>query len=145
MFVIVGGLIAAYVAKNLLATEEKAPVVQTRTVPMALADLKPGTVIGPAHIGSGRIKMSELAPEMLLNEQGLLGRVVKKPIKAANPIFSSQLYLPNEHPPLPVGKGMRAVSVSVANSTALVDGLIRPGQYADIHLTPSNFPHCALF
>ncbi len=138
MFVLVGGLITAYVAKNLLATEDKVPVVQTRTVPMALADLKPGTVIGPAHIGSGRIKMTDLAPEMLLNEQGLLGRVVKKPVKAANPIFSSQLYLPNEHPPLPVGKGMRAVSVSVGNSTALVDGLISPGQFADIHLTPST-------
>ncbi len=138
MFVVVGGLIAAYVAKNLLATEEKATVVQTRTVPMALAELKPGTVIGPAHIGSGRIKVTDLAPEMLLNEQGLLGRVVKAKINAANPIFSSQLYLPNEHPPLPVGKGMRAVSVSVGSSTALVDGLIRPGEYADIHLTPSN-------
>ena len=45
MLMVVGGLAAAYVAKNLLAADTTPPKVETRTVPMAVADLKPGTVV----------------------------------------------------------------------------------------------------
>ena len=45
MFGVVGLLIAAYVAKNLLAVEEKLPEATEDLIPMAIADLAPGTLV----------------------------------------------------------------------------------------------------
>jgi len=139
MLLVVGGLIAAYVAKNLLAADETPPEVETRTVPMALADLKPGTIITEAHLGVGRMPVPRLSehPGMLLENRAIVGRVVKKPIRAGTPITSDQLYQPGELPPLDVKPGMRAVSVSLDGPVALVDGRIAPGQYVDVHMTPT--------
>lgn len=138
MLVVVGGLIAAYVAKGLLATEQAAPEVEMRNVPMAIADLPPGTVVTEAHVGAGRITESEIQPGMLLNERAIIGRVVKETIPAATPITSTQLYQPGERPPLKVGPGMRAVSVSLSAVVDMVDGLVKPGEFVDIHMTPNN-------
>lgn len=137
MLITVFSLVAAYIAKNLRATEAPPPV-ERRSVPMALSSLEPGTVITEAHLGEGRVPETELQPEMLLDESGIVGRVVKQPIPAARPIRASQLYQPGERPPLEIEEGMRAVSVSVPDGVALVDGLIRPGQSVDVHLTPSR-------
>lgn len=138
MLLVVGGLVAAYVAKGLFASEQAPVKIETRAVPMAVADLKPGTVITEAHIGLGRMPVRELSnhPGMLLDNRGIIGRVVKAPVRAGTPILSQQLYLPGEHPALKVSAGMRAVSVSLSERVSLVDGRIRPGQYVDVHLTP---------
>jgi pilus assembly protein CpaB len=138
MLVAVGGLITAYIAKGLLATEDGPRSSGTRVVPMALANLKPGTMITEAHIGNGDMLISELQAETLLNERGVVGRIVKDPIAAAMPILSSQLYLPGEFPPLNVSAGMRAVAVSLSESESMVNGLLSPGQYVDVHWTPSS-------
>lgn len=139
MLLVVGGLVAAYVAKNLLAANGTPPKVETRTVPMAISDLKPGTVITEAHLGVARMRVAEFSqhPGMLLENRAIVGRVVKKDIQAGTPITSDQLYQPGEMPPLSVGKGMRAVSVPLKDAVALVDGRIAPGQFVDVHLTPN--------
>lgn len=139
MLFVVGGLVAAYVAKNLWASDEAPVAVETRAVPMAVADLKPGTIITEAHLGLGRMPADELSryPGMLLENRAIVGRVVKQPIQAGTPILTGQLYEPGERPPLQIGKGMRAVSVSLKDTVALVDGRIAPGQYVDVHLTPN--------
>lgn len=139
MLLVVGGLVGAYVAKGLFAADEAPVKVETRAVPMAVADLKPGTVITESHMGLGRMPVSEIAqhPGMLLDNRGIVGRVVKAPIQAGTPIISQQLYQPGEQPPLKVGEGMRAVSVSLGERVALVDGRIQPGQFVDVHMTPN--------
>ena len=138
MLVAVGGLITAYIAKGLLATEDGPRTAGTRTVPMALSSLKPGTMITEAHVGNGDVRIGELQAETLLNERGVIGRIVKEPIAAATPILSSQLYLPGEFPPLNVGAGMRAVAVSLSEGVSMVNGLITPGQYVDVLWTPTS-------
>jgi pilus assembly protein CpaB len=139
MLLIVGGLVAAYVAKNLAGADEKPSTIPTRTVPMAISDLKPGTVVTDAHLGVGRMAVAELGehPGMLLESRAIVGRVVKQEIQAGTPITSDQLYQPGELPPLSVTKGMRAVSVPLKDAVALVDGRITPGQFVDVHLTPA--------
>lgn len=134
MLVAVGGLVTAYVAKTLLATEAPPPVA-TRTVPMALTDLEPGTLITEAHVGPGYIH-GPLPPDVLINDKVIIGRVVKERVPAATPIRSGYLYPPGDRPALPVTEGMRAVSVAVEGSPAMVDGLIKPGQHVDVHLSP---------
>lgn len=138
MFLVVIALVGAYVVKGLLAVDEPPAQPTTRLVPMAIADLAPGTVITEAHIGQGPISNSALKPDMLLSNRVLVGRIVKEAISAAKPIRSGQLYQPGERPRLEVEPGSRAVSVRVGDSTALVDGLIQPDDYVDVHMTTGN-------
>ena len=136
MFVVVGLLVAAYFVKSLLATKEPPPRVETRNVPMAVADLEPGTVVTDAHLGLGPMRVAQQTSEMLVSDRVIIGRVVKERILKATPILASQLYPPGEFPSLKVGDGMRAVSINVVGSAAIVDGLIKPGEYVDVHFTP---------
>ena len=138
MFVVVGGLIAAYVAKGLFASTAKPPEIKTRNVPMALSDIAPGTVITEDHIGSGPVVESDLTRDVLLMSRVLVGRIAKEKIKAAQPIRSSQLYEIGSRPPLPLTQEMRAVTINIGSATALVDGLIKPGEFVDMHFTPSG-------
>ncbi|MBX3440528.1 MAG: Flp pilus assembly protein CpaB, partial [Planctomycetaceae bacterium] len=64
MLLVVGSLVTAFVAKRLLAQEAVAQV-QPINVPMALSDLKPGTVITEAHIGLAPIHPDQLDREVL--------------------------------------------------------------------------------
>lgn len=138
MFMVVGGLIAAYIAKGLLAVEEKkAAGSPTRNVPMAISDLPAGTLVTEAHLGIGPALNSKITRDVLLTNKVIIGRFTKEPIKAAEPILSSQLFEKGNAPPLKMKKGMRAVTISLG-TTAIVDGLIKPGQYVDVHFSPSN-------
>lgn len=137
MFGVVGLLVAAYVAKNLLAREEVAAQPTTRNVPMAVADIPAGTVITANHLGMGPYPIERLDRDMLLVNRVIEGRVAKEEIKAAQPIRANQLYQPGELPSLrdKVGADKRAVTVEVASSGALVDGLVKPGEYVDVLFT----------
>lgn len=138
MLVVVGCLVAAYVAKNLLAGEAPPPENTTRNMPMAIAEIQPGTLISDDHLGLGPYPVSKMESDMLLVNRVIVGRVAREKIPAATPIRANQLYQPGEVPPLEMGEGMRAVSVEMGNSTSLVDGLIRPGNFVDVHFTISN-------
>jgi pilus assembly protein CpaB len=135
MFGVVGLLVAAYVAKNLLAVEEKKPEIASRNIPMAVSDIEPGTVITENHLGQGPFPVDRLDRDTLLVNRVVVGRVVKEAIKAAQPIRANQLYKPGELPPLEVAEGMRAVSVEVGAGVAMVDGMIKPGQFVDVLFT----------
>lgn len=135
MFGVIGLLVAAYVAKNLLAVEEQPPQVQTLLIPMAAVDIAKGTTVSEVHIGKGPFPVDRLASDTLRVERLIVGRVAKEDIKAANPIRANQLYQPGELPPLEIAVGMRAVSVSVDDSTSMVDGLIKPGNHVDVLFT----------
>jgi pilus assembly protein CpaB len=135
MFGVVGLLVVAYIAKSLLAVEEKKPEVAMRNIPMAVADIEPGTVITETHLGQGPYPVSQLGRDTLLVNRVVVGRVAKELIPAAQPIRANQLYKPGELPPLEVAEGLRAVSIEIADSVGMVDGLVRPGQYVDILFT----------
>ena len=139
MLLVVGLLVVGYVAKTMLARDEAPPEDPILNIPMALSDLEPGTVITSGHIATGRLRQSQLTPETIRSDRVVIGRVVKQPIKAARPIVTTDLYPPNEFPPLELGENMRAVSIALDDGTAAVDGLIRPKQYVDVHFTPASY------
>lgn len=138
MLVVVGLLIGAYVVKTLFANEEPPAVAESRLIPMPTSDLEPGTLITEAHVGQAPIPREMLTPDTLISNRVVVGRVVKEKLKAAQPIRSNQLYQPGERPPLDVPSDMRAITVVMGDSGSVVDGLIQPRQYVDVHLTPSN-------
>jgi len=149
MVVVVGLLVTAYFAKMLRAEEPQEtpieasarppappkPKIESREIPIALGALEPGTEITAAHIGAAHVPADKLPPETILQERGVIGRVVKEPIAALAPIRSSQLYLPGERAPLAVAPGMRAVSVSTSQGASIDSRLLRPDQYVDVYFT----------
>ncbi len=138
MFMVVGGLIAAYIAKGLLAQEEKkAAGSPTRNIPMAVSDLPAGTMITESHLGIGPALNAKITRDVLLTNKVIVGRVTKEALKAAEPILSSQLYEKGNYPALKMRKGMRAVTISLG-TTAIVDGLVKPGQFVDVHFSPTS-------
>lgn len=132
---IMGLLVAAYVVRTLMAREQKAPEVATRNMPTPVADIPVGTEITEKHLGIAPTLVSTLTPDMLANNKIIVGRVAREPLKKAVPIKANQLYAPGERPPLKLAKGMKALTISLNSATAIVDGLIRPGDYCDIQFT----------
>ncbi len=141
MVLVVGLLVTAYFAKLMRAEDSRGPAVPSgstvefRTVPTAADPLEPGTVITSAHLSTARVRVDVLAPDVLLQDQSLLGRTVKERIGAGAPVRASQLYPAGEGPQPTVPRGMRAVSVSVPRSVSAANGLLKPGQYVDVYLT----------
>lgn len=132
---IMGLLVSAYVVRTLLARDDKPPEVTTRNMPTPVADIPVGTEITAKHLGSAPTLVSSLTPDMLANNSVIVGRVAREPLKKAVPIKANQLYAPGERPPLKLAKGMKALTIALNNNTAIVDGLIKPGDYCDIQLT----------
>ncbi len=130
-----GLLVAAYVVRTLMAREQKPPEVTTRNMPTPVADIPVGTEITAKHLGTAPILVSTLTPDMLASNTIIIGRVVREPLKKATPIKANQLYAPGERPPLKLAKGMKALSIPLNSSNAIVDGLIKPGDYCDIQFT----------
>ena len=134
MLVAVGGLIGLYVIKGLFAVEKKGdPRPRSVNLPLAAALLAPGTKITEAHVGLGPFPEKELKEDHLRSNRVIVGRIVKQEIKPGSPIRGSQLYEPGENAPLQVAEGKKAVSITVKDSSEMVDGLIRPGDYVDVH------------
>ncbi len=132
---IMGLLVAAYVARTLLAREVKETAPVTRNMPTPVVDILPGTVITEKHLGLAPTLVSTLTADMLASNTIIIGRVAREPLKKAVPIRANQLYAPGERPPLKLAKGMKALTISLNSATAIVDGLIKPGDYCDIQFT----------
>ncbi|MDA1165115.1 MAG: Flp pilus assembly protein CpaB [Planctomycetota bacterium] len=137
MVVAMGLLVAVYVGKQLMAKEPPRVVDNTRTVPMAIADLAPGTVIKDEHIGMGRWPANEIVGDILLDKASIVGRVVRKPMTAAEPIHGNALFPMGELPPLTVSDGHRATTIHLTESAAVMSGLLRPGDHVDVQFTPT--------
>lgn len=135
MFGVVGLLIAAYVAKNLLAVEEKAPEQTEELIWMSISDLAPGTKVTEGHLGRAPFPKDRLEPDMLRSTRVIADRYTRVAIKAGQPIRANQLLPPGEMPSLKVADGMRAISVEVGDSTAMVDGMIKTGDFVDVLFT----------
>lgn len=130
-----GLLVAAYVVRSLMAREVKEPVISTRNMPTPVVDLPIGTEITEKHLGTAPIRTDELTSDMLANKAIIIGRVVREPLKKAQPVKANQLYAPGERPLLVIAKGQRALSLPFDGVTTIVDGLIRPGDHCDVRFT----------
>ncbi len=135
MLAAVAGLIGIYVVKGLFGVEKRVERPRIVNIPLAAAPLAPGTKITREHIGMGPFPERELKEDMLRSERVILGRVVKEAIKPGSPMRGSQLYEPGENVPLVVADGKQAITIPVKTSAEMVDGLIKPGDFVDVHFT----------
>jgi pilus assembly protein CpaB len=137
MMVAMGLLVALYIGKQLLAKEPPRRVA-SRAVPMLVGDLDVGTVISEHHLGMGPWLGKDITGDVLLGRTAIIGRVVKRPMKGAEPIRGSDLFPMNELPPLTVSDGYRATTIHLTDNAAVMNGLLRPGDHVDIEFTPTN-------
>ncbi len=135
MVVLFACLIGAFIVKRLTAVEPVVKKATMRNIPLALADLPAGTVIKREHIGLGPWPTKEVVDDVMVSAPGIIGRIVKNGIKGVMPIRGSQLYAFGELPPLKVSDKYQAVTFKLTNNAAILDGLIKPGDFADIHFT----------
>jgi pilus assembly protein CpaB len=135
MFGVVALLIVAYVAKNLLAAEAPPAQPTEELLPMAIADIPAGTRLTEAHVGRGPYPRQRLEPDMLRTTRVIENRYTRRPIRAGQPIRANDLLAPGELPALRVAEGMRAISVEVGDSTAMVDGMLQAGDFVDVLFT----------
>jgi len=142
MFLIIAALAVGFLFKRLFA-KEVVPVVEenSRRVPMLSSAVEAGTRIEASHMGSAPWK-GDLTPDTLLDRNSVIGRIAKEDITAAHPLSASLFYPVGQRPPLDLAPGTRAVSVSLGNSTAMVDGLIGQGSFVDVWMTiDANLPY----
>ena len=141
MLIVVGALIVVYIGKSFFYRPAPPPQeVATRLVPMASADIPAGTLITSSHLVNGRLRTDKLVRETILNSNAIVGRYALTDIKQAQPILTSNLYAPNTRPPLELNPGMQAVTIPMGDSTTVVDGLFKPGDYVDVRLTVDDNP-----
>jgi pilus assembly protein CpaB len=138
MLLAVAGLIGLYLVKELTAVEKKPARPTTLNIPLAVAALEPGTRITQNHIDLGPVSISELKGDMLRVNRVIVGRVVKEAIKPGSPIRGWQLYDPGENAPLLVAAGKQAIALPVATTSEMVDGLIKPNEFVDVHFVLSR-------
>ena len=142
MVLVVGLLVTAYFAKLMRAEDAQrhvaaqAQVVDIRDVPVAVCPLEPGTVITAAHLGTNRVQGETLPLGTLLQDRSLIGRTVKERIAAGSAVRANQLYPPGEVPQPNVARGMRAVTITLTQQAAPINGLLKAGRFVDVYLTP---------
>ncbi|HQZ64203.1 MAG TPA: Flp pilus assembly protein CpaB [Planctomycetaceae bacterium] len=139
-FAIICLLATLFVFKKLWATEVVvAPKPESRTLPMAITEIEPGTVITMKHIGNGRAEPgAKLSADTFLGIDSVVGRIAKERIPAAVPLQGSMFYPVGDYPDLEIEEGKRAVTVDINDSTAILTGMIKPGQYVDVHITTGS-------
>ncbi len=139
MLGVIGLLVALYFGKKLFAKAEAPPTDELINIPMALTDLEPGTKITEAHVGLGKAYASNISRDVVRTNRVLVGRVVKTAITAAQPISTFDLYPVGQTPAPKIAPGLRAVTISMDDSN-VINGVIQPGQFVDVHFTPSVVP-----
>ena len=115
------------------------PTRERRTLPMAVSEIAPGTVITRAHLGNGPWDRSQpLEPDTLVNLDTIVGRITRDTITAAQPLRGSMFYPIGDFPEIDVAEGKRAVVVQVSPTTAVLNSKLKPGQFVDVQLTVEN-------
>ncbi len=136
-FAVICLLAVTFLFKKLWATEVvQAPPIPARTMPMAITEIEPGTVMTMKHIGNGPVGSGEkLAPDTIMNLDSLVGRIAKVRIPSAVPLQGSMFYAIGDYPGLQIEDGKRGVTINVDDATAILSGMIKTGQYVDVHMT----------
>jgi hypothetical protein len=78
-FAVICLMAVTFFFKKLWATEVvQAPPIPARTMPMAITEIEPGTVITMKHIGNGPVGAdAKLAPDTIRSLESLVGRIAK--------------------------------------------------------------------
>ncbi len=136
-FAVICLMAVTFFFKKLWATEVvQAPPIPARTMPMAITEIEPGTVITMKHIGNGPVGAdTKLAPDTIRSLESLVGRIAKDRIPSAVPLQGSMFYSVGDYPSLQIQDGMRAVPISIDDSTAALSSMIKPGQFVDVYMT----------
>lgn len=115
------------------------PTRDRRTLPMAVSEIAPGTVITRAHLGNGPWDRSlPLEPDTLVNIDTIVGRITRDAVTPAQPLRGSMFYPIGDFPELDVADGKRAVVVQVSPTTSVLNSKLKPGQFVDVQLTVEN-------
>lgn len=136
-FGLIAVMAATYFVQKLWAKDVVvAAPIPARTMPMAITEIEPGTVITMKHIGNGPVgPESALAPDTIRNLDAIVGRIAKERIPSAIPLQGSMFYSVGDYPTLQIDSGKRGVTVNVDDATAILSGMIKTGQYVDVHMT----------
>ena len=136
-FAVICLLAVTFFFKQLWAKEfVQAPPTPARTMPMAITEIEPGTVITMKHIGNGPVGSDvRLAPDTIKNADFIVGRIARERIPSAIPLQGSMFYSIGDYPTLQIEDGKRGVTVNVDDATAILSGMIKTGQYVDVHMT----------
>ena len=136
-FAIICLMAVTFFFKKLWATEVvQAPPIPARTMPMAITEIEPGTVITMKHIGNGPVGAdTKLAPDTIRSLDSLVGRIAKQAIPSAVPLQGSMFYSVGDYPSLQIQDGMRAVPISIDDATSVLSSMIKPGQFVDVYMT----------
>ena len=136
-FAVICLMAVTFFFKKLWATEVvQTPPIPARTMPMAITEIEPGTVITMKHIGNGPIGAdTKLAPDTIRSLDSLVGRIARERIPSAVPLQGSMFYAVGDYPSLQIQDGMRAVPITIDDATAVLSGMIKPGQFVDVHMT----------
>ena len=102
---------------------------------MALSDILPGTRIDASFLGDGPVNEIDLTRDTLISSNGIIGRVARTKIEFATPLKLSDFYPFGDGPEIELASGNRLVSVDVGNSTGLVSGFVKQGNYVDVLMT----------
>lgn len=136
-FAVICLMAVTFFFKKLWATEVvQAPPIPARTMPMAITEIEPGTVITMKHLGNGPVGADTiLTPDTIRSLESLVGRIAKQAIPSAVPLQGSMFYAIGDYPSLQIQDGMRAVPISIDDSTAVLSSMIKPGQFVDVYMT----------
>ncbi|MEY3457429.1 MAG: hypothetical protein RL215_586 [Planctomycetota bacterium] len=119
--------------------QNEEPARERRTLPMAVSEIAPGTVITRAHLGNGPWDRSlPLEPDTLVNIDSIVGRITREKITAAQPLRGAMFYPIGDFPEIDVAEDKRAVVVQVSPTTAVLNSKLKPGQFVDVQLTVQN-------
>ncbi|MFO0919030.1 MAG: Flp pilus assembly protein CpaB [Planctomycetaceae bacterium] len=128
-------LIVGYFVKHLPTSQTQGSTLADDLIPMAIADIAPGTLVTEAHLGRGSYPRSSLNPDVLCTNRVIAGRYARVAIKSNEPIHANDLLPPGETPSLNIAEGMRAMAVEIDDGAAMVGELVRANDFVDVQFT----------
>lgn len=113
---------------------------QLQMVPVLLTDLQPGSRITAELIGEAMMLSSRIAAhrDTVLDQNALVGRLVRQKIAAATPLRLSMLYPVDRKPEIRIPPDLRLVGLTFTQQQALIGDYLQSGSYVDVLLTETG-------
>ncbi len=130
---VAAGLVATFAIHRYISVKTQVPVVATRNVVIATADISPGTALGGKLLKTVAWPNGVIPPKSAATLGEVEGRVVKVPISQGNPVLFSMLAPQGTAAGLSgiLEDGKRALTIRV-DEVAGVAGFIHPGDHVDV-------------
>ncbi len=130
---VAAGLVATFAIHRYISMKTHVPVVATRNVVIANADISPGTALSGKLVKAVSWPNGVIPPKSVATVGEIEGRVVKVPISQGNPVLFSMLAPQGTAAGLSgiLDAGKRALTVKV-DEVAGVAGFIHPGDHVDV-------------